>query len=75
MKDNICAMITQVHLWKNGEKSRPVSLKRPCPCGCDLREGKPGVGYLTGSDANGNGFSIWVPNEETYLSIQKAMER
>ena len=45
--------------WR-GEPGRPLQFMRPCSCGCDAREGKRCVGYITGSDADGLGFSLWV---------------
>ena len=51
--------------WE-GDKSRPLMVYRPCSCGCDTRAGVLGVGYLSGSDADGNGFTLWVRDEETF---------
>lgn len=44
-------------IW-NGEENRPLMACRPCECGCDTRDGSKGVGYLTGSDSTGKGFTI-----------------
>jgi hypothetical protein len=49
--------------WQ-GEKDRLLQVCRPCPCGCDDRGGRPGVGYLTGSDEEGNGFTIWIESKK-----------
>jgi len=60
-------------IW-HGEENRAFMLYRPCHCGCDERDGKKGVGYLTASDKKGNGFTIWLENEavfQTMLSILK----
>lgn len=57
----------------NGEKNRPVGLRRPCDCGCDHRNGNLGVGYLTGSDENGNGFTVWVESEAVFSAIEQIM--
>ena len=57
----------------NGDKCRPLSLCRPCSCGCDTRDGVKGVGYLTGSDADGNGFTVWIATEEVYRRVAKAL--
>lgn len=59
--------------WEDGERKRKFKLYRPCPCGCDSRGGLKGVGYLTGSDKKGNGFTLWVESEEVYQSIEKVM--
>lgn len=59
-------------LWSgpDTDKERPVRVQRPCPCGCDLRDGPladgRAVGYVTGSDPQGNGFTIYLPDEATY---------
>jgi hypothetical protein len=54
----------------HGERNRAAKVRRPCPCGCDARtgpiaEGKA-VGYLSGSNADGEGFTLWIPDEPTY---------
>jgi hypothetical protein len=56
----------EIVLWQNGEKNRWPRAQRPCPCGCDERGGKTIVGYLSGSDKDGNGFTIYAPDEATY---------
>lgn len=57
-------------VWK-GHESRPVGVMRPCSCGCDSRDGYKGVGYLTGSDAQGNGFTVWIESEEVYEKLEE----
>lgn len=59
-------------LWQ-GEKDRMLQVRRPCPCGCDDRGGRPEVGYLTGSDAEGIGFTIWIDSEEVYQRLEKLL--
>lgn len=59
-------------LWK-GESSRHIALQRPCPCGCDTRDGWEGVGYLTGSDDEGNGFTLLIDDEAVYRQINRAL--
>ena len=44
-------------------------VNRPCSCGCDTRDGVHGVGYLSGSDAAGNGFTLWIKDEATYRRL------
>ncbi|RJR44301.1 MAG: hypothetical protein C4567_04345 [Deltaproteobacteria bacterium] len=61
--------MTKEITWK-GEKSRLLQVCRPCPCGCDVRDGRPGVGYLTGSDDGGNGFTVWIESEEVYQRLE-----
>jgi len=60
--------------WKqikwNGDKGRPLQVCRPCECGCDARKGlTEGVGYITGSDEHGNGFTVWIESEELFSVI------
>ena len=55
--------------WK-GAKSRVLAVKRPCDCGCDQRDGGHGAGYLTGSDAEGNGVSVWIQDEEVFQALR-----
>ena len=40
---------------------RPCSLRMG-----DVRDGVTGVGYLTGSDPDGNGFTLWIKDEAMY---------
>lgn len=56
-----------------GEKNRPLSLRRPCECGCDRRSGNKGAGYLTGSDAKGRGFTVWIESETVFKRIAALM--
>jgi hypothetical protein len=59
-------------LWQ-GEKARPLRVQRPCSCGCDTRDGSHGAGYLTGSDADGNGFTVWIQSEEVFMRLHGAL--
>mgnify|MGYP001571230126 CR=1 FL=1 len=61
--------------WKDGEKSRPLRLMRPCPCGCDARDGVIGAGYLTASSKDGHGFSLWIKSEKVFHLLQKALRQ
>jgi hypothetical protein len=56
----------EVTLWQgpNVDQNRPVRAQRPCPCGCDLRDG-PMVGYVSGS-VNGKGITLVAQDESTY---------
>lgn len=45
-------------MWKDGQENRPVKLYNPCPCGCDLRDDRNILGYISGSDDKGNGFTL-----------------
>jgi len=60
--------------WDNGDESRPLNVYRPCPCGCDARgDGIKGVGYISGSDQEGNGFTIWIENEDVYQRVRQVI--
>jgi hypothetical protein len=58
-------------LWR-GEKSRPLGVYRPCPCGI-CRKNRKGVEYLSFSDAEGNGFTIWMKNEKVFRKLKRAL--
>ncbi len=58
--------------WQ-GEKERVLQVRRPCPCGCDDRGGRPGVGYLTGSDSDGRGFTVWIESEEVFRRLERLL--
>lgn len=63
---------TEVTLWSgpNTAKRRPFKAQRPCPCGCDNRGREvPLVGYVTGSNAKGEGITLYAPDEETYQHL------
>jgi len=61
-------------VWQ-GEVRRPLGLSRPCPCGCDTRDGVKGVGYLSGSDAAGNGVTVWIEDEAVYRRLEELLQR
>jgi hypothetical protein len=64
-----------LEMWRDGEKNRAVRLYRVCPCGACQRGAKgKGVGFLSGSDANGDGFSLWVRNEAEYALLRKSFD-
>ena len=60
-------------VWR-GEVRRPLRLSRPCSCGCDTREGIKGVGYLSGSDADGKGVTIWIEDEAVYRQLERLLQ-
>ncbi len=58
--------------WQ-GEKNRPVKLSRNCGCGCTTRGGVKGVGYISGSNYAGEGFTIHIEEEEVFRAIAIAL--
>lgn len=39
---------------------------------CDTCDGKkPGIGYLCGSDEEGNGFVVWITDEKVFQLMKK----
>lgn len=58
----------------NGEKNRRLDVYRPCRCGV-CSEGTRGVGYLSFSDANGHGFTVWIQNEKVFRRLKFALRR
>jgi hypothetical protein len=58
----------------NKTPGRPVSLWRPCPCGCDNRDGSSGAGYISGATKDGKGFTVWLESEETYQAVKRVFK-
>ena len=66
-------MIAEITLWE-GDAGREVRLWRACECGCDNRgRDVPMVGYITGSNDEGEGFTIELPDEEAYQRVRAVM--
>ena len=58
-------------VWK-GERNRQLNVYRVCPCG--VCQGiRRGVGYLSFSDANGRGFTIWIEDEMLFRGLKRAL--
>jgi len=47
----------------HGERNRPLSAFTPCTCGCDTAT-RPIAGYITASNAQGRGFTMYVYDRE-----------
>ncbi|WP_225073557.1 hypothetical protein [Desulfuromonas sp. CSMB_57] len=48
----------------------PLTVHSSCKtCGGESE----GVGYLAGSDADGNGFVLWIDEEDVYQAIRKVL--
>lgn len=66
---------TVIGVWAEGEGDRPVTVARECPCGCDKRDGPiaegHAVGYITGSTPDGEGLTIYLPDEHTFHLAQQ----
>lgn len=58
-------------IW-NGERNRQLSVYRPCPCGVCSKNHK-GVGYLSSSDTNGLGFTIWIGDERVLRALRRGL--
>jgi len=58
----------------NGERNRPLSAYRACPCAV-CSKGRRGVGYLSFSNAKGRGFTIWMRNEMVFRGLRQAVAR
>lgn len=64
----------KIETWIEGERNRPLTIRRNCPCGvCRISGAGKGVGFLTWSDANGNGFTLWFDREEDYRELAKQL--
>ena len=61
---------TSIRFW-NGDKGRRIDFYEPCSCGCDF-SGEPDLlEYLSGSNDDGEGFTIRVTEQETYKQLRK----
>jgi hypothetical protein len=57
----------------DGERNRQLDAYRACSCGV-CSENRKGVGYLSFSDANGRGFTIWIEHEEVFRKLRRALK-
>jgi len=49
-------------------KNQPLKAYSSCKtCGGETQ----GAGYICGSDAEGNGFVVWIEEEEVYRAVEK----
>jgi hypothetical protein len=55
-----------------GEKNRELNVYRVCRCGV-CSSSRAGVGYLSFSDSDGNGFTIWIKEEEVFRRLRRAI--
>ncbi len=53
------------------DQDRPLTLHRPCECGCDNRRSDQ-VGYLN-AIKDGVGFTLSIFNEDDYLAMERSM--
>jgi hypothetical protein len=64
------------HIITNGEKGRRFGVFVPhhCLATWKARGVKgPGVGYISATDGDGNGFTIWIESEEVFAMAQKIL--
>jgi hypothetical protein len=50
---------------------QPLTVYRANNC-CGGHEHE-GAGYLCGSDSEGNGFLIWIEDEDVFLAVEKVL--
>lgn len=55
-----------------GEKNRQLNVYRACRCGVCAKS-SAGVGYLSVSDSDGNGVTIWIREEEVFQRLRRAI--
>lgn len=67
MRESTCLV------WK-GERNRELNVYRVCPCGVCWKNRK-GAGYLSFSDINGSGFTIWIEDERVFRGLRRAIRR
>lgn len=58
-------------MW-TGERNRQLNVYRPCPCGVCSKNRK-GFGYLSSSDENGLGFTIWIEDERVFRGLVRVL--
>jgi hypothetical protein len=58
-------------IW-DGEKNRRLNVYRTCPCGV-CSKNRNGAGFLSCSDTNGHGFTIWIANEKVFQTLRRAL--
>ena len=61
---------TYIDFWI-GAEDRKIEFFDPCGCGCDTRDNPNLLGYLSGSNDEGEGFTIRVYDEDTYKQMRK----
>tara|TARA_R100001594_G_C3900509_1_gene230715 strand:- start:20 stop:241 length:222 start_codon:yes stop_codon:yes gene_type:complete len=59
-----------IKFWK-GSKNRGIKCYAPCPCGCDTRDNPDLLGYLSGSNDKGDGFTILIEDKESYNKLRE----
>ncbi len=69
-------LYSQVRLFKTEDdpaldQDRPLRILRPCPCGCDQRDG-PMAGYLN-VITDGIGMTVVFPDEESLQHASDAL--
>ena len=57
-----------------GERNRPMDVYRPCPCGI-CSKNRRGVGYLSFSDGEGHGFTVWIEKESVFERLKHALRQ
>ena len=60
-------------VWK-GEHNRPLNLYRPCHC-VTCKKSQRGVGYLSVSDSNGRGMTVWIQDESAFRRLWRIFTR
>lgn len=54
------------------DQERPLTLRRPCECGCDQRGNPTLVGYVN-CITKGSGFTLEIHDEGTYQHMTRAL--
>jgi hypothetical protein len=57
--------VTYLKIWACGVPKQTVAVHRP-----EIPWDSRGVGYLSGSNEKGHGFTVWVPDEESYQHLR-----
>ena len=56
---------------RDTNKNRKVDFYDPCGCGCDTKYDPDLLGYLSGSNDDGYGFTLHIYDQDTYDKMRK----
>jgi len=64
----------KIEFWNDADsraKNRKVDFFDPCHCGCDAKYNPDLLGYLSGSNNDGNRFILPIYDQKTYDQMRK----
>lgn len=73
MKTSEAVILTFDHKGSDvHDQNRPLTVRRPCSCGCDQRRAPEMIGYLN-AIKDGVGFTVEITDEETYRVFEAVL--